>query len=74
MNCNDELVDVSAMDDRAVARQLALERNEALRSRQEWIQAAFNLRAGNSVMFDELVNKELCPNCVTNFTNQCPSE
>jgi hypothetical protein len=74
MNCSDELVDISVMDDRAAGRQLAVERNEALASRSEWIQAAFNLKGGNSVMFDKLASEELCPTCVTNFTNQCPSE
>lgn len=69
MNCNEELVDLKGMDDRSIARQLAFERNQALKSRQEWIQAAFNLKAGSSVMFDELVKTELCPNCVTNYNN-----
>lgn len=74
MNCNDELISLVGKDDRTVARQLAVERSEALASRSEWIQAAFNLKAGNSVMFDKLVTEELCSICVTNYQQQCPSE
>lgn len=44
------------------------ERNEFAKSRQEWIQAAFNLKFHNDdELFLKLVAAELCDNCKNTY-------
>jgi hypothetical protein len=50
---------------------LKKERNDLAKSRQQWIQAAFNLRysgAYNSGLFEALVGDELCDSCIRQYT------
>lgn len=43
------------------------ERNEFAKPRQEWIQAAFDLKNGDLALFDKLVVAELCDNCIRSY-------
>lgn len=68
MHCHDEKQSLRGKSDAAVIRQLAHERNQAFKSRDAWIAAAFDLKYGKPKLFNELVEKELCQNCQKNFT------
>jgi hypothetical protein len=48
----------------ATMRDLSKERNAFAKSRQEWIQASFNLNYRfDSTLFNKLVEEELCEKC-----------
>jgi len=51
-----------------IIRILKKERNDFAKSRQQWIQAAFDIvYRGNDDLFDKLVEEELCDNCATSY-------
>lgn len=68
MHCHDEKPSLRGKPDAAVIRQLVHERNRIGRSRDAWIQVAFDLKAGNQASFEALVKEELCNNCVKFYT------
>lgn len=46
---------------------LKKERNEIAKSRQEWIQAAYDLNNGDAILFKKLVADELCDKCKESY-------
>ena len=51
-----------------IIRVLKKERNEFAKSRQQWIQAAFDVvYHGDDRLFDELVEEELCEKCKLSY-------
>lgn len=46
---------------------LKRERNEFALSRQQWIQAAFDLDRGDNTLFKKLMGDELCDNCIEKY-------
>lgn len=67
MNYSDPDVQWATLNTHQQIIQLKKERNDFAKSRQEWIQGAFNLGQGDSALFDQLVEKELCDNCIRNY-------
>jgi hypothetical protein len=68
MHCHDEKPSLHGKPDAAVIRQLVHERARIGKSRDAWIQVAFDLKAGNQTSFEKLVIEELCSNCKKFYT------
>lgn len=69
--CSYDIPDLTGLPLREVLRIVKQERNDFAKSRQQWIQAAFNLRysgAYNSGLFESLVGDELCDSCIRKYT------
>lgn len=68
MNCNDPEPSLKDLDDRNAILFLKKERNMSLKSRQQWIQAAFDLKRGDDTLFNHLVSSELCQKCIDKYS------
>ena len=64
MKCGDDIISLKELSDKEIIFQLKMERNNLAKSRQQWIQAAFNsVYYDDAVLFYELVDRELCEKC-----------
>jgi hypothetical protein len=71
MKCEQHPTDLSDLSKTEIIRVLKQERNDFAKSRQQWIQAAFNLmysRGYDTSLFVSLVEEELCDKCVKQYT------
>lgn len=68
MNCKDEKKDLKGLSLYEVNIFLRKDRNDAFKSRQDWIQSAFDLKyKGDDTLFNHLVETELCESCVEQY-------
>ena len=68
MNCKDEKPKLKGLPLHEINRFLKKERNNAFLSRQDWIQAAFDLKyKKDDTLFNHLVESELCKSCVEQY-------
>lgn len=71
MKCEHEILDLKTFPFIKRVRIISKERNDFAKSRQQWIQAAFDIvYLGNDDLFDKLVEEELCDNCRKSYVRR----
>lgn len=70
MNCKDVTPSLKGLAVRTANFILTQERNKFTKSRQQWIQAAFDLERGDNTLFKRLVVEELCDNCIISYSKK----
>lgn len=68
MNCNDAVPDLKNLSKDSTIYVLKVERNKFAKSRQQWIQAAFDLNRGDNTLFEKLKREELCNSCIEKYS------
>jgi hypothetical protein len=70
MKCEHELINHPFKDlhNTDIIRILKKERNDFAKSRQQWIQAAFDLDRGDNTLFKKLISEELCDSCIEKYS------
>lgn len=69
MKCEQHPTNLSNLSKTEIISVLKQERNDFAKSRQQWIQAAFDLKyTGDDSLFHIMADEELCFKCICTYT------